>query len=79
VNSFLNRPEVTIVLESVKSEIINFGDSAKALREVLGRSASSATALLIFILSKAKAVPLHAMKALGGRGSIAPTDSRPRH
>jgi hypothetical protein len=28
---------------------------------------------------KAKAVPLHAMKALGGRGSIAPTHSRHRH
>jgi hypothetical protein len=26
-----------------------------------------------------KAVPLHAMEALGGRGSIAPTHSRPRH
>jgi hypothetical protein len=29
--------------------------------------------------AKAKAVPLHAMKALGGRGGIAPTHSRPRH
>jgi hypothetical protein len=28
---------------------------------------------------KAKAVPLHTMKALGGRGDIAPTHSRPRH
>jgi hypothetical protein len=28
---------------------------------------------------KAKAVPLHAMEALGGRGSIAPTHSRPRN
>jgi hypothetical protein len=28
---------------------------------------------------KGKAVPLHTMEALGGRGSIAPTDSRPRH
>jgi hypothetical protein len=26
-----------------------------------------------------KAVPLHAMKALGGRGGIAPSHSRPRH
>jgi hypothetical protein len=26
-----------------------------------------------------KAVPLHATKVLGGRGSIAPTPSRPRH
>jgi hypothetical protein len=28
---------------------------------------------------KDKAVPLHAMEALGGRGGIAPTHSRPRH
>jgi hypothetical protein len=28
---------------------------------------------------KANAVPLHAMKALGGRGCVAPTHSRPRH
>jgi hypothetical protein len=28
---------------------------------------------------KSKAVPLHAMKALGGRGGIDPTHSRPRH
>jgi hypothetical protein len=31
------------------------------------------------ILIKVKAVPLHAMKALGGRGSIAPTHSKPQH
>jgi hypothetical protein len=29
--------------------------------------------------TKSKAVPLHAMEALGGRGGIAPTHSRPRH
>jgi hypothetical protein len=29
--------------------------------------------------AKAKAVQLHAMKALGERGGIAPTHSRPRH
>jgi hypothetical protein len=28
---------------------------------------------------KGKAVPLHAMEALGGRGGIAPTHSRPWH
>jgi hypothetical protein len=28
---------------------------------------------------KGKAVPLHAMEALWGRGGIAPTHSRPRH
>jgi hypothetical protein len=31
------------------------------------------------IVKKGKAVPLHAMEALGGRGGIAPTHSRPRH
>jgi hypothetical protein len=31
-----------------------------------------------FLLKK-KAVPLHAMEALGGRGGIAPTHSRPRY
>jgi hypothetical protein len=30
-------------------------------------------------LFKAEAIPLHAMKALGGRGDIAPSHSRPRH
>jgi hypothetical protein len=30
------------------------------------------------IHKKGKAVPLHAMEALGGRGVIAPTHSRPR-
>jgi hypothetical protein len=28
---------------------------------------------------KSKAVPLHAMEALVGRGGLAPTHSRPRH
>jgi hypothetical protein len=31
------------------------------------------------LLDKGKAVPLHAMEALWGRGGIAPTHSRPRH
>jgi hypothetical protein len=36
--------------------------------------------IIIIIYKKvSKAVPLHAMEALGGRGSIAPTHSRPRH
>jgi hypothetical protein len=29
--------------------------------------------------AKHRAVPLHVMEALGGRGGIAPTHSRPRH
>jgi hypothetical protein len=34
---------------------------------------------LAIIRSKAEAVPLHAMKALGGRVGIDPTHSRLRH
>jgi hypothetical protein len=34
---------------------------------------------LIILVIKAKAVPLHAMKALGGRGGIGPTHTGPRH
>jgi hypothetical protein len=30
-------------------------------------------------VKQSKAVPLHAMEALGGRGGIDPTHSRPRH
>jgi hypothetical protein len=33
----------------------------------------------IYKKGKGKAVPLHAMEALGGRGGIAPTHSQPRH
>jgi hypothetical protein len=32
-----------------------------------------------FLICKSKAVPLHAMEALGGRGGRAPTHSLPRH
>jgi hypothetical protein len=32
-----------------------------------------------FKVKKGKAVALHAMEALGGRGGIAPTHSGPRH
>jgi len=34
---------------------------------------------LYHLEKKAKAVPLHAREALGGRGSIAPTHSQPRY
>jgi hypothetical protein len=34
---------------------------------------------LLISYIKSKSVPLHAMEALGGRGSTAPTHSRPRH
>jgi hypothetical protein len=39
----------------------------------------SITWFVNFSKGKGKAVPLHAMEALGGRGGIAPTHSRPRH
>jgi hypothetical protein len=32
-----------------------------------------------FFLANANVVPLHVTGALGGRGGIAPTHSRPRH
>jgi hypothetical protein len=32
-----------------------------------------------FLMVGSFVVPLHAMKALGGRGGIAPTHTRPRH
>jgi hypothetical protein len=35
--------------------------------------------VLYSVVLKGKAVPLHAMEALGGRGGIAPTHSRPRN
>jgi hypothetical protein len=48
-----------------------------------GGGSSSIIAVVVVVAAaaakKAKAVPLHAMKALGGRGYIAPTHSRPRH
>jgi hypothetical protein len=40
---------------------------------------NSKVCLHLFRIIKGKAVSLHAMKALGGRGCIAPTHSRPRH
>jgi hypothetical protein len=42
-------------------------------------SATTGTGLQLFHCKKSKAVPLDAMEALGGRGGIAPTHSRPRH
>jgi hypothetical protein len=33
----------------------------------------------VLVKGKGKAVPLHAMEALGGRGGIAPTHPRPRY
>jgi hypothetical protein len=35
--------------------------------------------IFVDVKVKGKAVPLHAMEALGGRGDIAPTHYRPRH
>jgi hypothetical protein len=47
---------------------------------LIGRcSAYAAVVVMPVKVKKSKAVPLHAMEALGGRGGIAPTHSRPRH
>jgi hypothetical protein len=35
--------------------------------------------IIYSFVTKGKAVPLHAVEALGGKGGIAPTHSRPRH
>jgi hypothetical protein len=52
--------------------MVAFGLERRVVNRVL--------ALTIYTKSiKAKAVPLHATKALGGRGDIAPTHFRPRH
>jgi hypothetical protein len=38
-----------------------------------------AASVIAFMIVKKKVIPLHAMEALGRRGGIAPTHSRPRH
>jgi hypothetical protein len=43
------------------------------------QSIPSTVAISDLLNVKSKAVPLHAMEALGRRGGIAPTHSRPRH
>jgi len=50
-----------------------------AMREVKAKWKAPGTRNTITYLIKGKAVPLHAMEALGGRGGIAATHSRPRH
>jgi hypothetical protein len=50
----------------------------------IGTGCSESNQLLEYVIilstkGKDKAVPLHAMEALGGRESIATTHSRPRH
>jgi hypothetical protein len=49
------------------------------ISSMFGKSTVTAHSLLRCWSGIKKAVPLHAMKALGGRGAIAPTHSRPRH
>jgi hypothetical protein len=62
---------------------INWSEIKKALLwnspYVYTKHACLHNALLDYILRKSKAVPLHALEALGVRGGIAPTHSRPRH
>jgi hypothetical protein len=43
------------------------------------RASSSETSVIYTTLNKAKSVPQHTYGRAGGRGSIAPTYSRPRH
>jgi hypothetical protein len=53
----------------------NLGHLFHCLRTPRGPRTTGLQTLLL----KAKADPLHAMEALGGRGGIAPIHSRPRH
>jgi hypothetical protein len=57
--------------------------SAIFLKKIASRTHSDPNSFgereVLVISIKGKAVPLHAMEALGGRGGIAPTHSQPRH
>jgi hypothetical protein len=70
-----NRVRKLINLD-IKKEIISKRESGKSVGDL---SAEYGMAKSTISKSKSKAVPLHAMEALGGRGGIAPTYSRPRH
>jgi hypothetical protein len=48
------------------------------LLKVLMKNVATLWELVSSVKSKRKAVPLHAIEALGGTGDIAPTHSRPR-
>jgi hypothetical protein len=54
-------------------------ENVQTIRKVALRMSPCASTPLILIFIKGKAIPLHAMEALGGRGGIASTHSRPRH
>jgi hypothetical protein len=53
------------------------GGTVQAINYLLKPTQNKASAHVTLV--KKKAVPLHTMEALGGRGGIAPTHSRPRH
>jgi hypothetical protein len=57
----------------------NFLYKSHDLILVIVMSRISVCKVSILTIKKGNAVPLHAMEALGGRGGIAPTHSRPRH
>jgi hypothetical protein len=61
---------LSLLLQSTDHELIPKG--MRVLRQCKVPRAE------VMFVTKAKAVPLHATKALGWRGGIAPTHSRPR-
>jgi hypothetical protein len=66
----LYSPLITLLTGSKLSQ--HFNNIKKVRGLVLSR-------ISCIMIGKGKAVPLHAIEALGGRGGIAPTHSRPRH
>jgi hypothetical protein len=57
-----------------------FAKQTKKLTEEKGHGQQQINNLVpTKVVKQSKAVPLHAMEALGGRGGIALTHSRPRH
>jgi hypothetical protein len=66
------------------SETISYGYMFRHILRVIIRplhlySEVAKSPFMRIIIKNSKAVSLHAMEALGGRGGIAPTHSRPRH
>jgi hypothetical protein len=59
--------------EEIKKAKVDIAESKekRMLRKVMS--------ICVCVHIKSKAAPLYAMEALGGRGGIAPTHSRPRH
>jgi len=74
------RPLVTRPAKLFEAQFIAFSPEDWKNNVILISAAVLRTgATHVFGKKKGKAVPLHSMEALGGRGGIAPTHSRPRH